>query len=209
VTRIVQVAGSAALKRVFDFTFASLCIALLSPVILVTATAVRLSLGKPILFRQLRTGYAARPFTLYKLRTMRDMVSSSGTPLPDEQRLTRFGRVLRSTSLDELPTLLNVLKGEMSFVGPRPLLLEYVPRYSPHQMRRHEVLPGITGWAQVNGRNSLSWERKFELDVWYVDNHSVWLDVRILWMTLFSVIRREGISQHGHATAERFNGSHG
>lgn len=162
---------------------------------------------RPILFHQLRAGLYGRPFWLYKFRTMTDARDSNGRLLPDEQRLTRFGRWLRSTSLDELPELWNVLKGDMSLVGPRPLLVEYLDRYSPEQARRHEMKPGLTGWAQVNGRNALSWEEKFRLDVWYVDNWSIWLDFKILWLTLVKVLTRDGISAHGHATMPEFKGS--
>jgi len=165
--------------------------------------------GRPILFRQVRPGYQGQPFTLYKFRTMTDARDAAGRLLSDEQRLTRFGRFLRATSLDELPELFNVLRGEMSLVGPRPLLMQYLERYTPEQARRHEVYPGITGWAQVNGRNALTWEDKFRLDVWYVDHWSLALDVKILLITLWKVLRREGISQPGHVTAEEFMGTKG
>lgn len=194
-------------KRLFDLTLALLALMLLSPVLLFTALAVRLGLGKPVLFRQPRPGYKGRIFTLYKFRTMRDAFALDGTPLPDAQRLTPLGRFLRATSLDELPELFNVLKGEMSLVGPRPLLVKYLPLYTPEQMRRHDVLPGITGWAQVNGRNALSWQDKFRLDVWYVDHWSLWLDVKILILTVWKVLRREGINQPGQATASEFDGT--
>ncbi|WP_041454439.1 sugar transferase [Anaerolinea thermophila] len=194
-------------KRLFDLTLAVLALVLLSPVLLFTALAVRLGLGKPVLFRQPRPGYRGRVFTLYKFRTMRDALAPDGTPLPDDQRLTPLGRFLRATSLDELPELFNVLKGEMSLVGPRPLLVKYLPLYTPEQMRRHEVLPGITGWAQINGRNALSWQDKFRLDVWYVDHWSFWLDVKILILTVWKVLRREGINQPGQATASEFDGT--
>ncbi|MCL6415810.1 sugar transferase [Aestuariirhabdus sp. Z084] len=164
-------------------------------------------LGSPALFRQVRPGADAKPFSMVKFRTMRDAVDSSGNPLPDRERLTRFGAFLRSTSLDELPELWNVLKGEMSLVGPRPLLVDYLPLYSSEQARRHEVKPGITGWAQVNGRNAISWEQKFELDVWYVDNRSLMLDIRILWMTVTKVLKRDDISSDQSVTAEKFTGS--
>ena len=170
------------------------------------ALLVRLKLGSPIFFRQQRPGLRGKPFTMYKFRTMRDVVDARGQPLPDGERLTRLGRFLRSSSLDELPELFNVLRGDMSLVGPRPLLMEYLSRYSPEQARRHEVKPGITGWAQINGRNAISWEKKFKLDVWYVDNRSFWLDLKILLMTVQKVFRREGISAVGEATMPRFEG---
>ncbi len=194
-------------KRLFDLILASLSLILLSPLLLLTALAVRLGLGKPVLFRQPRPGYKGRIFTLYKFRTMRDVLAPDGTPLPDERRLTALGRFLRATSLDELPELINVLRGEMSLVGPRPLLVKYLPLYTPEQMRRHDVLPGITGWAQINGRNTLTWQEKFRLDVWYVDHWSLWLDVKILFLTVWKVLRREGISQPGQATASEFDGT--
>jgi sugar transferase EpsL len=197
------------IKRAMDVVVAAVGLVVMSPLLGATALAVRVGLGRPVLFRQVRPGWRAEPFTLYKFRTMREATAPSGAPLPDEARLTRLGRLLRATSLDELPTLWNVLKGDMSLVGPRPLLMEYLPRYTPHQMRRHEVRPGITGWAQVNGRNALTWERKFELDVWYVENRSLRLDLLILGRTLQRVLRREGISQPGHATAEPFGGDNG
>lgn len=178
----------------------------LSPVLAVIAVLVLFYHGSPVLFRQIRPGLYGAPFEIYKFRTMTAARDSEGNLLPDDQRLTRFGRFLRSTSLDELPELLNVLKGEMSLVGPRPLLMEYLPLYSTEQFRRHEVKPGITGWAQVNGRNAISWEDKFKFDVWYVDNQSFWLDIKILWMTLVKVFKREGISQDGQATMEKFEG---
>lgn len=194
-------------KRLFDLVIAIPSLVLLSPVLLVIAFMVRLSLGSPVLFKQVRPGLHGRPFTMYKFRTMTDERDEGGHLLPDEQRLTKFGRFLRSTSLDELPELLNVIKGDMSLVGPRPLLMHYLPLYTPEQARRHEVRPGITGWAQVNGRNAISWEEKFQLDVWYVDNWSLWLDLKILHKTLWKVIVREGISQEGHATTKYFTGS--
>ena len=164
-------------------------------------------MGSPVLFKQVRPGLRGRPFMMYKFRTMTDERDIQGRLLPDEQRLTKLGRFLRSTSLDELPELFNVLKGDMSLVGPRPLLMEYLPLYTPEQARRHEVRPGITGWAQVNGRNAISWEEKFRYDVWYVDNWSFWLDIKILWMTIVSVLKREGISAQGHVTMPPFTGS--
>lgn len=195
------------LKRLVDILCSFAAIILLSPIMVVVALAVWKYLGSPILFRQVRPGLNGDPFTMYKFRTMLDVRDSEGNLLPDEQRLTRFGRFLRSTSLDELPELFNVLKGDMSLVGPRPLLMEYLDRYTPRQARRHEVKPGITGWAQVNGRNALSWEEKFELDVWYVDHWSLWLDIKILLLTVWKVLRREGISAEGHSTAPVFLGS--
>jgi sugar transferase EpsL len=197
---------SQAIKRVVDIVGASVGIILLAPVMLAVALLVLLTMGRPVLFRQQRPGLRGKPFTLYKFRTMRDARSASGELLPDELRLTTFGKWLRSTSLDELPELFNVLKGEMSLVGPRPLLMEYLPRYSPEQARRHEVKPGITGWAQVNGRNALSWEEKFRLDVWYVDRWNLWLDMKILLLTIWKVLKREGISAEGSATMPVFTG---
>lgn len=194
------------LKRAFDLVVSLLALILLSPLLGLLALLVRLRLGAPVLFRQLRPGLHGRPFTLYKFRTMTDARDAQGALLPDAERLTPLGRFLRSTSLDELPELFNVLKGEMSLVGPRPLLMEYLPRYTPEQLRRHEVRPGITGWAQVNGRNVLSWEEKFALDVWYVEHHSFWLDLKILWLTLVKTLRREGIAAEGHATMPKFMG---
>jgi lipopolysaccharide/colanic/teichoic acid biosynthesis glycosyltransferase len=198
---------SQAIKRVVDIVGASVGIILFAPVMLVVALLVLLTMGRPVLFRQQRPGLRGKPFTLYKFRTMRDARTPSGELLPDELRLTTFGKWLRSTSLDELPELFNVLKGEMSLVGPRPLLMEYLPRYSPEQARRHEVKPGITGWAQVNGRNALSWEEKFRMDVWYVDNWNLWLDMKILLLTIWKVLKREGISAEGSATMPVFTGN--
>ncbi len=189
-------------KRLLDLLLTVPGLILLSPLLLAIALLIRLRMGPPVLFRQLRPGYRGQPFTLLKFRTMMDRRDARGQPLPDEQRLTPLGRRLRSFSLDELPELFNVLKGDMSLVGPRPLLMQYLKRYTPEQARRHEVLPGITGWAQVNGRNALTWEDKFRFDVWYVDNWSLWLDIRILLRTLWIVLRREGISQEGMATAQ-------
>ena len=195
------------MKRLMDVVVAVLALALTSPLFIAIATALWLMHGSPVLFHQRRPGLKGQLFTLHKFRTMRNAVDSEGRPLPDAARLTRLGRFLRSTSLDELPTLWNVLKGEMSLVGPRPLLPEYLPLYTREQGRRHDVKPGITGWAQVNGRNAISWEEKFKFDVWYVDNQSVWLDLKILALTLGKVFKREGISQYGHVTAEPFRGS--
>jgi len=194
-------------KRIFDLVLTIPGIILISPVIVILAMLVRVKLGSPILFRQQRPGYKGRLFTLNKFRSMTDQRAPGGSLLPDSERLTTLGRFLRSSSLDELPELLNVLKGEMSLVGPRPLLVAYLDRYSPEQARRHDALPGITGWAQVNGRNAITWEDKFKLDVWYVDNRSLWLDIKILALTLFKVFKREGINQPGATTAEEFKGS--
>lgn len=194
-------------KRLFDLVTASVLLAVLSPILAIVALLVRVALGTPVLFRQQRPGMYGRPFELLKFRTMRDALGPDGTPLPDHLRLTRFGRFLRSTSLDELPELINVVRGEMSLVGPRPLLTDYLPLYTAQQARRHEVRPGITGWAQVNGRNTLSWEERFSLDVWYVDHASLALDIRILGQTLGAVFRREGIAHPGEATMTRFTGS--
>lgn len=194
------------MKRVFDAGCAAVALGLLAPVLLLIGLLIRWKLGAPVLFSQIRPGQDARPFRMVKFRTMSDARDEAGHLLPDAERLTRFGRFLRATSLDELPELWNVLKGEMSLVGPRPLLMEYLPLYSPEQARRHAVRPGITGWAQVNGRNALGWEEKFALDVWYVDNQSLWLDLRILALTVLRVFQREGISAHGEATMPRFTG---
>ena len=198
---------SASLKRMLDLIVGGAAILILLPVLLVVALLVRLNLGSPVLFKQQRPGLGGRPFFMLKFRTMSDARDSNGDLLPDEVRLGRFGRWLRASSLDELPELFNVLAGDMSLVGPRPLLLEYLPLYTPEQNRRHELRPGITGWAQVNGRNAISWNEKFALDVWYVDHWSLGLDLRILWMTLVRVLRREGISQEGQVTAEKFRGN--
>jgi len=193
-------------KRVLDVAAAGVGLLLLSPLIAAVALAVRVNLGAPVFFRQARPGLHGRPFRLVKFRTMRDATGPDGTPLPDEARLTRFGRFLRASSLDEFPELWNVLRGDMSLVGPRPLLTEYLPLYSPRHARRHEVRPGLTGWAQVNGRNALTWEARLELDVWYVEHRSLALDLRILLRTVATVLRRRGISHAGHATMERFRG---
>jgi sugar transferase EpsL len=192
------------MKRFFDFGCALIAVLFLSPLLIVLALMVRLILGKPILFRQQRPGLHGRPFTIYKFRTMAEARDAHGSLLPDGQRLTRFGKFLRSTSLDELPELFNVLKGDMSLVGPRPLLMQYLDRFTPEQARRHEVKPGLTGWSQVNGRNAISWEEKFRLDVWYVDNRSIWLDTKIILITVWMIIRREGINQPGQPTMEEF-----
>jgi sugar transferase EpsL len=194
------------LKRVFDFIFALILLIFTAPIILVCAVLVKAKLGAPVLFKQERPGLNGRLFILYKFRTMIDKYNEDGELLLDGVRLTPLGRILRRLSLDELPQLWNVLKGEMSLVGPRPLLMEYLPLYTPEQARRHEVKPGITGWAQVNGRNALSWEDRFTLDVWYVDNRSFWLDLKILWLTVVKVFKSEGINQQGQVTMEKFRG---
>lgn len=194
------------MKRFFDIALAAMLSVVLLPILVALGVLVRTKLGAPIVFRQVRPGLCGRPFTLVKFRTMTNARNEDGHLLSDAQRLTPFGRFLRSTSLDELPELWNVLRGEMSFVGPRPLLLEYLPLYSPRQARRHEVRPGITGWAQVNGRNALAWEDRLELDVWYVENRSMILDIRILFLTIGRVIRREGVTAEGSATVEKFKG---
>lgn len=194
-------------KRTFDLIAVTLGLILLSPFILLTALSVRIFLGTPILFRQQRPGYKGRPFFIYKFRTMTDASDAAGNLLPDARRLTRLGRFLRALSLDEWPELFNILRGEMSLVGPRPLLMEYLERYSPEQMRRHDVYPGLTGWAQVNGRNAITWQGKFQHDVWYVDHWSFWLDIKIILLTLWKVLKREGISQPGQATTEYFMGN--
>lgn len=193
-------------KRFFDWIVTLIGMVIALPVMGIVALLVRLKLGKPVLFEQERPGLGGEIFTLRKFRSMRDAADKDGNPLPDEARLTPFGKKLRSTSLDELPELFAVLSGKMSLVGPRPLLVRYLDRYTPEQMRRHEMKPGITGWAQVNGRNALSWEEKFALDVWYVDHWSFWLDIKILWMTVWNVLRREGISGGGEATMSEFMG---
>ncbi len=194
------------LKRLFDIAISATSLLLLSPVMVTVAWAISRHMGSPALFRQLRPGLNGKPFEMVKFRTMKDAVDEEGNPLPDSERLTSFGQFLRSSSLDELPELWNVLKGDMSLVGPRPLLMEYLPLYSPEQFRRHEVRPGLTGWAQVNGRNTLGWDEKFNLDVWYVDNRSTWLDVKILVLTIRKVLVRDGISAEGEATMSKFKG---
>ncbi|GEN36002.1 sugar transferase [Aneurinibacillus danicus] len=193
-------------KRTFDLVCSLSLLTVTLPVIGIVALLVRRKLGTPVLFKQERPGLHGKPFYIYKFRTMTDERDENGELLPDDVRLTKFGRLLRKFSLDELPQLFNVVKGDISLVGPRPLLMEYLPRYTPRQARRHEVRPGITGWAQVNGRNTISWEEKFELDVWYVENQSFWLDLKILWMTFFKVLRSEGVSKEGHATTTKFMG---
>lgn len=194
------------MKRLFDFLVSLTALILLSPIIALVAWKIRKNLGSPVLFRQTRPGLNGKPFEMVKFRTMKDAVDAQGNPLPDSERMTPFGDKLRNSSLDELPELWNVLKGEMSLVGPRPLLMQYLPLYSPEQARRHEVRPGVTGWAQINGRNAISWEEKFKLDVWYVDNRSFWLDFKILLLTVKKVFVKEGISADGHVTIAPFTG---
>ncbi|MEL7642969.1 MAG: sugar transferase [bacterium] len=200
-------AGIPVSKRIFDLLLTTLGLAILSPFLLVLILLVWINHGRPVFFRQVRPGYKAQPFRIFKFRTMRDLYGSDGNLLPDAERLTRFGRFMRSFSLDEIPELFNVLLGDMSLVGPRPLLTSYLPRYSAEQMRRHNVVPGMTGWAQVNGRNALSWPKRLQMDVWYVDNWSFWLDIKILFMTVIKVLKREGISEPGQATVSEFMGT--
>lgn len=195
------------MKRLFDFVAALVGLLVLSPLLLILAFWVRTKHGAPVLFRQQRPGFHGKPFFVYKFRTMTNARDVAGNLLPDAQRLTRLGGFLRRTSMDELPELLNVLKGEMSFIGPRPLLMQYLSRYTPEQMRRHDVLPGLTGWAQIHGRNAIPWEEKFKYDVWYVDHWSLWLDFKVFFLTVWKVLKREGISQTGQATAQEFKGS--
>ena len=194
------------IKRVIDFILALIGLMLASPILLIVAILVKMKLGSPILFRQQRVGLNGEIFEMVKFRTMRDATDLEGNLLPDEERLTKFGQLLRKTSLDELPELWNVLKGDMSLVGPRPLLVEYLPLYSEEQMKRHHVRPGITGYAQVNGRNNISWTKKFELDVYYVENFSLWLDIKILFQTVAKVLGQADINQEGNVTMEKFNG---
>jgi lipopolysaccharide/colanic/teichoic acid biosynthesis glycosyltransferase len=194
-------------KRVFDLVLASAALIVFSPVLLVVVLLVATKLGRPVLFKQVRPGLQGRPFQMFKFRTMLNIADENGNLLPDQMRLTRFGRLLRSTSLDELPGLLNVVRGDMSLVGPRPLLMQYLPLYSEEQARRHLVRPGLTGWAQVNGRNSLNWDSKFKLDTWYIDNRSFALDLRILWMTVRKVLMRDGIAAEGEVTMPPFTGN--
>lgn len=194
-------------KRMLDLSFAALAVILLSPLLLLIAALVWIRFGSPVLFRQTRAGLNGRSFQIWKFRTMVNAEYANGKILPDELRLTKFGQFLRQFSIDELPQLFNVLQGTMSLVGPRPLLPKYLPRYNDFQKRRHEVKPGITGWVQVNGRNALTWEQKFKLDVWYVDHRSIWLDIQILWRTAMTIIRREGINQAGHVTMSEFTGN--
>lgn len=193
------------MKRLLDIILAVFFLFLSAPIIVLVAFLVRINIGSPVFFRQVRPGYGGQPFAMVKFRTMLDLRDEQGQLLPNEVRLTRFGRLLRSTSLDELPELWNVLRGDMSLVGPRPLLMEYLPLYTAEQARRHEVRPGITGWAQINGRNQVPWEERFRMDVWYVDNRSLWLDLRIMFLTLFRVASRSGISRPGRSTIERFS----
>ena len=193
-------------KRLLDLVLTVPALIILSPLLIVLGFLVRLKLGSPVLFRQMRPGLNEKPFVMLKFRTMSDARDEHGELLPDAQRLTRFGVFLRKSSIDELPEIINVLKGDMSLVGPRPLLMQYLDRYTPEQARRHEVKPGITGWAQIHGRNALTWEEKFKLDVWYVDHWSLWLDIKILFITVWKIIKREGISHPGHATMEEFKG---
>ncbi len=200
--------GVPLVKRLLDLSLTIPGIILLSPVMLVVALLVRIKIGAPVLFRQERPGLHGKPFWLYKFRSMTDALDDQDQLLPDDQRLTHLGRILRSSSLDELPELFNILRGEMSLVGPRPLLMQYLGRYSPEQSRRHDVLPGLTGWAQINGRNALTWEEKFTLDVWYVDHWSVGLDIKIILLSIIKVLSREGINQPGQATAQEFMGEH-
>lgn len=194
------------IKRLFDIAVSFAALVLLLPVIVFVGWQVRRKLGAPVLFRQERPGLNGHPFKMIKFRTMRDALDAVGNPLPDSERMTPFGIFLRSSSLDELPELWNVLKGDMSLVGPRPLLMEYLPLYSPEQYRRHDVRPGVTGWAQINGRNALSWEEKFKLDVWYVNNRSLWLDLKIIFLTVKKVLMRDGISADGEVTMPKFTG---
>jgi sugar transferase EpsL len=194
-------------KRICDIAIAVMVIVITSPILVLTSLAILISMGPPICFCQMRLGIRGKPFVIYKFRTMVDGRNEDGTLLPDEKRLTKLGKMLRSSSIDELPELLNVIKGDMSIIGPRPLLVDYYKLYTKEQARRHDVLPGITGWAQVNGRNSLSWEERFELDVWYIDNWSIWLDLKILLKTIRTIFIREGISADGHATMPDFRGS--
>ncbi len=194
-------------KRIIDLVFAVSLLVLLGPLVLVIAILIRLNMGTPVLFRQARPGLGTKIFTLNKFRSMRDAFDKAGQPLPDGERITKLGLWIRKLSLDELPQLFNVIKGDMSLIGPRPLLIEYLPLYNARQACRHDVRPGITGWAQINGRNAISWEQKFEYDVWYVENLSFWVDVKILAITVWKVLHREGISQGDHATMEKFTGS--
>lgn len=195
-------------KRFFDITLSLAMILLLSPILIILYFLVKIKLGSPVLFKQERPGYRGRIFVLYKFRSMKDSKDPHGNLLPDADRLTDFGKFLRSTSLDELPELYNILKGDMSFVGPRPLLVKYLQRYNKDQARRHEVRPGLTGWAQVNGRNAISWEEKFKLDVWYVDNWNLLLDFKIMWLTMAAVFKKEGINAEGESTISEFMGNH-
>jgi len=194
-------------KRLFDLLVASALLVVLSPILVLIGFMVRVGIGSPVFFHQIRPGLGGKPFTIYKFRTMTNELDKNGNILPDADRLTALGRILRNTSLDELLELFNVLKGEMSLVGPRPLLMQYIERYTPEQARRHEVKPGLTGWAQVNGRNALTWEEKFDLDVWYVDHHCLLLDLKIIAMTIWKILKREGISAPGEVTMPEFKGN--
>ncbi|NOH46595.1 sugar transferase [Vibrio rotiferianus] len=196
------------MKRLFDLIASSAALILLSPIIILLFIKVRKNLGTPAIFSQTRPGLNGKPFRMFKFRSMRDAFDEEGNPLPDAERITDFGLKLRNSSLDELPELWNVLKGDMSLVGPRPLLMDYLPLYNAEQARRHEVRPGITGWAQINGRNTISWSEKFKLDVWYVDNKSLWLDLKVLFLTVKKVLVKDGISAEGHVTVEPFRGNH-
>ncbi|WP_300902911.1 sugar transferase [uncultured Clostridium sp.] len=195
------------IKRLFDIVCALSGLIILSPVLIICALIIRVNLGSPIFFRQKRIGKDNKEFEMIKFRSMKDAFDKNGNALPDEERMTKLGKVLRSLSLDELPELINILKGDMSLIGPRPLLVQYLPLYNERQIKRHDITPGLTGWAQINGRNSLSWSEKFELDVWYVENWSLGLDIKIFFMTFYKVLKREGISQEGQATMEFFNGN--
>lgn len=195
------------MKRLFDFLVSLILLILLSPIIALVAWKIRKNLGSPVLFRQRRPGLEGKPFEMVKFRTMKDAIDKQGNPLPDSERLTHFGAKLRNNSLDELPELWNVLKGDMSLVGPRPLLMHYLPLYSKEQLRRHNVRPGITGWAQVNGRNAISWDEKFSLDIWYVENRTLWLDIKILLLTIKKVLIKEGISASNHVNMPEFKGN--
>lgn len=196
------------MKRTLDFIVSSGLLIFFLPIMLIVALLIYVKIGQPVVFRQKRPGLYGNPFYIYKFRTMTNAVDKAGSLLPDEKRITELGRLLRKLSLDELPQLLNVIKGELSLVGPRPLLMEYLPLYNSEQARRHDVKPGITGWAQVNGRNAISWEEKFNLDIWYVDNQSFWLDMKILLLTALKVVKSDGINQKGQATMAAFRGSH-
>lgn len=195
------------MKRFLDIVFSGLGLVMLLPLFILITIFIATNMGTPIFFRQKRPGLHGKPFEMIKFRTMNNVADAHGGTLPDSERLTRLGYFLRASSLDELPELLNVLKGEMSLVGPRPLLMEYLPLYSPEQVRRHEVRPGVTGWAQINGRNAISWDEKFALDIWYVDNRTLWLDLKIIWLTISKVIKRDGISAAGEATMSKFTGN--
>ena len=195
------------LKRLLDIVIASSALVLLSPIYALVAYKVKKNLGSPVLFRQVRPGLHGKPFEMIKFRSMKDALDTAGNPLPDSERLTPFGKMLRATSLDEMPELWNVIKGDMSIVGPRPLLMEYLPLYNSEQAKRHEVRPGITGYAQVNGRNAISWEKKFELDTWYVNNHSLWLDFKIMLKTVKKVLAKDDISAEGEVTMQKFTGT--